>query len=293
MRAIFSLLLFVPMLVCAQQVADPDFSYPIEVPSYEPGKGPLVLIDEAHHNFHTREGRYWAFAQTLEADGFRVGSLTTVIDEKALSKAKILVISNPLHESNLNNWVLPNPSAYTAAEVAAIRQWVSEGGRLFLIADHMPMGGAAGELGRAFGFEFGNGFARNPNVRGWDLFTKQAGSLLDHEVTQGIDQLATFTGQAFTIPEEAEGIIRFPKGYISLRPDTAWRFNAQTPRVDIEGQYQGAVMNWGKGKLAIFGEAAMFTTQLAGPDKRKVGMNARGAEQNAPFLVNLVRWLNQ
>ena len=183
--------------------------------------------------------------------------------------------------------------AYTQAEIEAIEQWVNNGGRLFLIADHMPFGGGAGELGRAFGFEFGNGFARNPAVQGWDLFTKENRGLLTHEISEGISQVASFTGQAFTIPDEAEGIIRFPKGYISLRPDTAWRFNAETPRIDIEGQYQGAVMPYGRGKVAVFGEAAMFTTQLAGARKMKVGMNARGAEQNAPFLINLMRWLDR
>lgn len=293
MKSFFILLLFLPCLVLAQQVADPDFDYPINKPSYAHGKGPLVLIDEAHNNFHTREGRYAAFARLLEADGYQVSSLSSTITASALSKAKLLVISNPIHESDLNNWVLPNPSAYTSTEIEAIEKWVSEGGRLFLIADHMPFGGGAGDLAKAFGFEFGNGFARNPAVQGWDLFTKENGGLLTHEISEGISQVASFTGQAFTKPEKAIGIIRFPKGYISLRPDTAWRFNADTPRVDIEGQYQGAVMHHGQGKLAVFGEAAMFTTQLAGARRMKVGMNARGAEQNAPFLVNLMCWLVQ
>jgi len=293
MKAIYFLLLLIPLNGLAQQVADPNFSYPIDRPSYALGEGPKVLIDEAHNNFHTREGRYAAFAQLLASDGFQVGSLTTTIDEQALAGVKILVISNPVHDSNRSQWILPNPSAFTDSEIEAIDEWVQQGGRLFLIADHMPFGGGAGDLARAFGFDFGNGFARNPDAQGWDYFTKDNGGLLSHEISEGVEQVASFTGQAFTIPRKAEGIIRFPRGFISLRPDTAWRFNANTPRIDIEGQYQGAVMPWSKGKLAVFGEAAMFTTQLAGANKIKVGMNARGAEQNAPFLLNLVRWLNR
>ncbi len=291
MKRLLVLLLFLPATLLAQQVADPDFSYDDLIPRYPKGEGPMVLIDEAHNNFHTREGRYAPFAEVLSDYGFKVGSLRDVISSKSLKEVSMLVISNPIHESDMGNWVLPNPSAFSRSEVAALKKWVKQGGRLFLIADHMPFGGGAGAIGKAFGFDFGNGFARNPQVQGWDYFRKSDESLVSHEITKGIDQVATFTGQAFTIPDAAQGLIRFPKGYISLRPDTAWRFNPQTPAVDIEGRYQGAVLEYGKGKLAVFGEAAMFTTQLAGAQQFKVGMNAQGAEQNAPFLVNLLDWL--
>ncbi|GAB5526755.1 MAG: hypothetical protein Roseis2KO_46270 [Roseivirga sp.] len=291
MKRLLVVFLLFPMCMWGQQVADPDFKYEDLVARYVAGEGPLVLIDEAHNNFHTREGRYAPFAEVLENYGLQVGSLSKSITRESLQGVSLLVISNPIHESNLGNWVLPNPSAFSEEEVAAIKEWVAQGGRLFLIADHMPFGGAAQAIGKAFGFEFGNGFARNPAVQGWDYFTKKDQSLAEHEVTKGIEQVATFTGQAFTIPEKAEGLIRFPKGYISLRPDTAWRFRPETPSIDIEGQYQGAVLKHDKGRLAVFGEAAMFTTQLAGAQQFKVGMNARGAEQNAPFLVNILDWL--
>lgn len=290
MKKLLVVLFLVPFGLASQQQVDPDFKYSV-APRYAAGQGPLVLIDEAHNNFHTREGRYAPFAQVLQNYGLKVASLTEPVSARTLEGVSLLVISNPIHESDLGNWALPNPSAFSTKEMAALKKWVKKGGRLFLIADHMPFGGAAGAIGKAFGFEFGNGFAQNPDVQGWDYFTKEGQSLLNHKVTEGIEQVATFTGQAFTIPEKAEGLMRFPGGYISLRPDTAWRFNAQTPRVDIEGQYQGAVMLNDKGKLAVFGEAAMFTTQLAGAQQFKVGMNARGAEQNAPFLVNLLDWL--
>lgn len=291
MKAALLFWMMLPALCFAQQVADPDFDYDF-ISRYPEGLGGLVLIDEAHNNFHTREGRYAPFADILTRYGFKVGSLTEEISAQTLAGVKMLVISNPVHESDLSNWVLPNPSAYSPNEITAIEQWVSNGGRLFLIADHMPFGGGAGDLAAAFGFSFGNGFARNPGNQGWDYFNKENGGLMAHEITKDIDQVATFTGQAFTIPEKARGIIRFPKGFISLRPDTAWRFKPETPRIDIEGQFQGAVMAYGKGKLAVFGEAAMFTTQLAGAQQFKVGMNARGAEQNAPFLINLLSWLD-
>ena len=54
----------------AQQVPDPDFKLPIEKNAYAEGKGPVVLIDEAHFNFHTASGRYQSFADLLWRDGY-------------------------------------------------------------------------------------------------------------------------------------------------------------------------------------------------------------------------------
>ncbi len=68
--------------------------------------------------------------------------------------------------------------------------------------------------------------------------------------------------------------------------------NADTPRVPIKGWHQGVVMNVGKGRVAIFGEAAMFSAQLAGPQKRPMGMNAPVAKQNLQFLLNVMHWLS-
>ncbi|MBI3578989.1 MAG: hypothetical protein HY089_06205 [Ignavibacteriales bacterium] len=37
----------------AQQVADTLFAPTVGAPAYKEGAGPVVLLDEAHHNFHT------------------------------------------------------------------------------------------------------------------------------------------------------------------------------------------------------------------------------------------------
>jgi hypothetical protein len=56
----------------AQQVADTSFRPPIPAPAYRPGRGPVVLLDEAHFNFHTAGGRYKPFAELLRRDGYVV-----------------------------------------------------------------------------------------------------------------------------------------------------------------------------------------------------------------------------
>ena len=45
-------------------------------------------------------------------------------------------------------------------------------------------------------------------------------------------------------------------------------------------------------RVAVFGEAAMFSAQLAGPDKRQMGMNAPIASKNPQFLLNVMHWLS-
>ncbi|CAN5713200.1 hypothetical protein BH23GEM1_BH23GEM1_06580 [soil metagenome] len=62
-------------------------------------------------------------------------------------------------QQNVDNWKLPTPSAYTAEEIEAVRQWVSDGGSLLLVADHMPFPGATAALACALGFTFANNFA--------------------------------------------------------------------------------------------------------------------------------------
>jgi hypothetical protein len=55
---------------------------------------------------------------------------------------------------------------------------------------------------------------------------------------------------------------------------------------------QGAYKSNGKGKVAVFGEAAMFTAQLAGPEQRRIGMNSDLAPQNYKLVLNVIHWLD-
>lgn len=291
MKKLLVILFLAPYLLFCQQMADTSFKYETDAPLFATDQGLVVAIDEGHNNFHTLEGRYGPFGQVLRAEGFRMDKLSGVITTEKLEGIDILVISNPIHPSNVGNWILPNPSAYSKAEIETLNEWVNSGGKLFLIADHMPFGGAAGELAKSFGFEFTNGFARFPTQNGWDQFNKDQGSLISNSLTSDLNKVLTFTGQAFQKPEAAQGILKFPNGSFSLEPDTAWRFNADTFRRDISDWYQGAVLEYGEGRLVVFGEAAMFTTQIAGQNRTKVGMNTNGAEDNARLLRNIMAWL--
>lgn len=292
-----ALLLYCFMLK-GQQVPDTGFIPPLPEPVYSSQSGPLILIDEGHYNFHTREGRYTTFAQLLERDGYRVSSSKELFQGNALDDARVLVISNALHKTNVDTWVVPNPSAFSPEEIAFLKTWVNRGGRLFLIADHMPLAGAAADLASAFGFEFTNGFVFEKDGKVPSLFTLDEKTLQSSIITRGrlpvesVNTVATFTGQAFKIPDNARPVLTFSEKFTNVLPDTAWVFTDQTPRIPAMGWHQGAFMEFGEGKLVVFGEAAMFSAQIAGPEKRKMGMNHPQASQNYQLLLNIIHWLD-
>lgn len=282
----------------AQQVADTTYNPTIKNPIYEYGKGSVIFIDEGHHNFHTKEGRYKAFANLVERDGYIVKKYKGQFVKEHLDKGKILVISNALNEINVENWYLPTPSAFSDKEIKIIEQWVKDGGSLFLIADHMPMAGAAKDLGRVFGFEFTNGFVFNTsNSRETAFFKTDDNTLVESSITKGMNEtenvkhIVSFTGQAFKIPLDATSVLKFNSDYVNTLPDTAWVFK-DIPRTPAKGWYQGAYKKFGKGRVVVWGEAGMFTAQLKGPEKVKFGMNRDIAKENYQLLLNLIHWLD-
>lgn len=280
-------------------MADTLFQPTLLHPAFRPGQGPRVLLDEGHFNFHTLEGRYAPFARLLRRDGFVITPLRTPWTPSALASARVLVVANALGERNARgDWTLPTPPAFTAAEVDAVRQWVAGGGALLLIADHMPFPGANETLAGAFGIWFINGFATDGACNADEFtFRRTDGTLADDRITRGrnaaerVDSVRTFTGQAFRLSGRARPLLTLAPGSVMLLPKRAWEFSDSTPRLPAEGLVQGTVLEYGKGRVAVFGEAAMFSAQVSGADRHAMGMNNPGARQNAQFLLNVMHWL--
>lgn len=294
-----ALALFVSTNANAQQVADPEFKPKIEKPAFAEGKGPLVLLDEAHFNFHTATGRYQSFAELLRRDGYVVNASKAPFSKESLKAAKVLVIANALSERNQTNWNPPIDPSFTDDEVRAVHEWVAAGGALFLIVDHFPMPETARKLAEAFGVRFHNGYAMDPQAPPGPLVYKRADkSLSDHPLTRGraanekVDSIATFTGSAFQV-EGGQPVLTFIGAEaFSYTPKTFGQPpDKDSPRQPIKGWLQGATIKVGKGRVAVFGEAAMFSAQLAGPNKSPMGMNAPIAAQNPQFLLNILHWL--
>src|ERR1700687_2853175 len=143
--------------VTEQQVNDPDYSTRVEHPAFTK-RHPRVGIDEAHRNFHTRDGRYKPFAALMESDGYVV-SAAPRFDTGLLKGLDILVIANALGEVRDGSM----GPAFTPLECDAVRDWVRGGGSLLLIADHAPFGDAAAILAQRFGVEMGRGYVMDPD----------------------------------------------------------------------------------------------------------------------------------
>ena len=282
----------------AQQMYDPSYIPVVGEIAFQQGMGPIVFIDEAHNNYHTMDGRYKPFADLLKAHNCSVIPSKDIVTTGQLQKCDIFVIANALAPRNLEDWSLPVDDAFGAGEIVALDNWVREGGSLFLIADHMPMPGAIDRLARRFGVIFSNGFAwyQGKSSRGL-LFVKENETLCRHWITEtlldnrAVDSIVTFTGSAFRVEVAHRPLLLFGEDMISLEPVKAWEFPEGTRRVQIEGWRQGAAIEHGKGRVVVFGEAAMFTAQKGGDSSMPVGMQTPAAARNAQLLVNIIRWL--
>jgi hypothetical protein len=300
----------------SDQQPDPDFIPKNIKSSFSKLNSPIVLIDEAHNNLHKTNGRFKPFAQILTSDGYTVKPSKEKFTLEYLKQADILVIVNALDKKR-RDYTPPFGDAFSTEEVEAVKQWVSQGGSLFLVADHTPFPKVIEKLSVAFGFEFSNGHVSNA------IFRMDNNTLMDHAITKGdsdsqsdsslggyadslmqgimkevshsehIAQVKTFGGSAFQIPDSAKSLLTLGKGATSLVPDVPFQVNAQTLRVSVDGWSQGAVLDVGEGRVAVFSEAMMFTSQLIVSTGEKRGLLSVGAEQNEQFLLNVMHWLSK
>lgn len=279
-----------------------DWTPRVTRPEFEPGRGPVVLIDAAHGNWHTADGRFGAFSRLLEADGYQVRSAGGEIAPELLNEAGIYVIANAVLGGEDSVWKLPTPPALATAEIELLVDWVERGGSLLLIADHMPFPGSVSKLADAFGIVFINGYAKKSFDQGGTLiFSRASGSLADHAISRGrnaseaVSSVKTYTGQAFHVVAAAEPLLFMPDDWVVLLPADAFKkFDEATPQISARGLIQGCVLRFGLGRVAAFGEAAMFTAQAERRNGEiiRVGMNDPEAVHNAQFVLNTLHWLS-
>jgi len=255
-----------------QQRPDIDFEINIKTPKYVAEKTALIGVDASHNNLHKVDGGFSPFAKLMSTDGYQLKSVTKITLDN-LKPLNILVIANPIHQTNVGNWKRPIASAFNNQEIKVLKNWVNNGGSLLVIADHMPYAGATNELAKAFGFSYEDGFVMNEKQI-WppETYSKKQGNLFETVLTKNIDSLAGFTGSGLRVPEGAIKIASFPKTHKLLVPEVAWQFENNTKRSDAKKLVMGAIMPHGKGKIAFFTEAAMFTAQIV-QDKFKVSIH--------------------
>lgn len=288
------LLLLLTSIAGAQQFPDPEFNTSVENPAYSKN-GPRVMFDEAHHNFHTVEGRYKPFVDLLLNDGYRVIRNRKPFTKASLETYKVLVIANALGAEEMDDEG-SDRSAFTDEEVQAVYDWVKSGGALLLIADHAPFGGAAAALGTRLGVDMSKGYtfdAANSlsGVGSFLIFSRENKLLADHPIVEGrnekerINKVLSFTGQSLKGPENSASILKLS----DTAQDSA--NHEQKSMVSAAGRAQAIAFKLGKGRVVVHGEAAMLSAQIAGQQKFKMGMNFEGYD-NKQYTLNLVRWLS-
>lgn len=297
----------------AQQVADSSYRPVLARPTFS-FKHPRILFDEAHHNFHTSNGRYAPFTRLMSADGYRVIPNLKPLTKRALLRGyDVLVIVNALG-SSVEGDSLSLP-AFLETECQVIEEWVRDGGSLLLIADHAPFGSAAEILSLKFGVNMSKGYtvdslhtdmeSRSPGVL---VYSRENGTMMDHSITLGRDstervyRVMTFTGQSLSVPRGAVPFLRLSENAVDLPMGAATRQGqgALPPGKSAAGRAQGVAFHHGKGRIVVLGEAAMLSAEIiyyqngdAGTlAPFRMGMNRPGID-NRQLALNLMHWLTR
>ncbi len=288
------LLLLLAASTLAQQQPDLEFNTSVENPAYSKS-GPRVMFDEAHHNFHTMEGRYKPFVDLILNDGYRVIRGRRPFAKQWLESFKVLVIANALGAEEMDD-AGADASAFTEEEIQAVYDWVRGGGALLLIADHAPFGSAAAALGTKLGVDMSKGYTldsanSSPGAPSFLIFSRENKLLSAHPIVEGrnekerINRVLSFTGQSLKGPEESFSILKLS--------DTAQDALDRESKsmVSAAGRAQALAFKVGKGRVVIHGEAAMLSAQIAGAERHKMGMNVEGYD-NKQYTLNLMHWLS-
>lgn len=262
---------------------------------------PVVTIDASHNNASDPRwwGRYLPFAQLVRADGYDMRASQGRFDASSLRDSAVLVIANASGSARLQVFGINLPighegdrgaPAFASTEIAAIKEWVRQGGGLLLIVDHAPFGAANRQLAAAFGVRMGNGFVEVPNELSDPLlFSRGNGRLGQHPILDGrsadarIEHLETFTGQSLQGPPGATVLMALPANseeYVDhggeLKP---------VPALPA----QGLAFEFGRGRVVVLGEAAMLTAQVSRGEA--FGMNAE-RNDNERFALAVLHWLD-
>jgi hypothetical protein len=241
------------LTLAAQQMPDRSFRPMIEDRAHALGTGPAVCVDEGHGTVHTLDDGFFPFADLIRRDGYAVRAVRTRLDRLSLADCRILVVAAP--RSHI-------------MDAEETRRWVGAGGSLLLIADRDSLL-AASTLASAFGVTFTDVPGKPATFRIVDQTLRPHAIVRGRHAKESVASVATFSGQLLRAPATADLLL-----------------------VASDGALQGVVMRVESGRAAFFGDAALFTAQIAGPERRLVGMNAPGAAQNFQFVLNVMHWLS-
>jgi hypothetical protein len=179
---------------------------------------------------------------------------------------RVVTALKPQSRDNCRILVIAAPRLRLAAD--ELRGWVAAGGRLLLLADR-DSSAAVADLAASFGVAVIDAPALAGRFRIADHTLRPHAIVRGRHAKESPTSVTVFAALTMRVPDQAEPLL-----------------------VTSDGTVLGAVMRVDMGRVAFFGDPALFTAQIAGPERRLVGMNARGSEQNFQFVLNVMHWLS-
>jgi hypothetical protein len=176
----------------------------------------------------------------------------TAIEPESRGDCRILVIAGPR----------------SRVETDETRRWVAGGGSLLLVADR-ESATAVSDLAASFSVSFTDAPGRVGRFRTGDQTLRPHAIVRGRHAKESLASVTVFGALAMRVPDGAEALL-----------------------VTADGAVLGAVLRVEMGRAAFFADPALFSAQIAGSDRRLVGMNARGSEQNFQFVLNVMHWLS-
>lgn len=278
---------------------DPSFDASVPDPAFPTDRGPRILLDAAHHNFHVTEGFLQPFADLATADGYRpiVGHRTFSPEYLAGFEIVLIITALPFEFTTRNE--VTTETTFTNGELEALHAWVESGGSLLVFSEHAPFDQAIHPLLQRFGITTSVGTVADPvhhdpafGEEGWLVFSRENGLLdAEHPIVRGgvhgepVVSAITFGGSALT----GEGY----SNLLRLSPTAENRRHSTGVGPVGSGDSQGLAGRVGRGRVVAFGDSNGFTALLfPGPDgtTRALGMNTPHHDWKR-LVRNVLRWL--
>ncbi|MGH0037984.1 MAG: DUF4350 domain-containing protein [Myxococcota bacterium] len=269
--------------------ANPHYVPDIPDPLYASGQGPTVLW----HQWHTTvvsPDRYRHFLTLAKADGFVELVSQEPLDQIDFSGVAVVAIFLP-------------DGDFTPDEVAALWEYVEQGGSVFIAGDHHGHADAVNVLTAPVGVvlaysdivHLGTNCSdpRCPEPNPVKAYTFKddgvptTGMINPHPITEGIPYLQTYNGSAVVDwPEEAEPLLVFGSDAFDGVTGTS-----------LEGGARIACGTHGFGRYCVSSETQVVASICVGSCAGQLtgfGGKYQGtpdAEYNEEFALRLIRWL--
>ncbi|MGE0813695.1 MAG: hypothetical protein AB7O28_13275 [Vicinamibacterales bacterium] len=289
--------------------ADAALRYEAAIPAPTwASEGPAVLIDNAHWNGGTGDGRLTAFAGLLAADGYRVLPGGNATRAETLADARVGVVVNPLGvvgtvrrwgaAVGAGDWPSFDDDGLLSQEIETTAQWVENGGSLLLAVDPAPYARGARGLAERLGVRLHDrlvvdvGHSDGPEPSRL-LFSRENGLIGAHRILDGwpgappVNRVVVFGGLAMEPPADGTILLR-------LSPSAAEVAHAGAPPTAgrrVAGLALAVALERGRGRVVVLGDTELLTIE------RQSGVRPTGLSwpdtNNERFVRYVMRWLSR